>query len=451
MGKIRHEVRDCLYGFIEFDDLEKELIDSAPFQRLRAIHQLAMCYQVYPGATHKRFEHSLGVMEVATRIFKSVFGEQKRIRDQVFDRIERELEPDRIGHWSRVLRLAALLHDVGHLPFSHAAEEELLPAGWNHERLTAEIIRHSAIGRILRNAKPMIDPEDVVDLCWDVRKRAKVEPGSALSPWKTLLNEIITGNTFGADRIDYLLRDSWHAGVAYGRFDHHRLIDGLRITVDPASEEVTLGLDHGAIHAAEALLVARFFMYTQVYFHDVRRAYDLHLQEFLQGWLTQGGGNGKFPTAWQELLKITDSDVLVALRDVAQAPADPLHRLAIRLTERRHFRTIYEQVSSHKRKRPTILKDLLKFAQDTFGHENVRADTYGPKSERNDFCVLTDDGSIESSREVSAVIASLAPIEFGLLLIAPEMSEKARIRISEHRQALLGATAPADPADFYCI
>ncbi len=74
MSKVRHEVRDGLYGFIEFDNLEKELIDSEPFQRLRSIHQLAMCYQVYPGATHKRFEHSLGVMEVATRIFDSVFS-----------------------------------------------------------------------------------------------------------------------------------------------------------------------------------------------------------------------------------------------------------------------------------------------------------------------------------------------------------------------------------------
>src|SRR4051794_11597962 len=89
--------------------------------------------------------------------------------------------------------------------------------------------------------------------CWDVRKRAKVDPKFALSPWKTLLNEVITSNTFGADRIDYLLRDSWHAGVAYGRFDHQRLIDGLRTAIDPATEEITLGLDIGAIHSAEAL------------------------------------------------------------------------------------------------------------------------------------------------------------------------------------------------------
>ena len=264
MAKVHHEVRDGLYGFIEFDNLEKELIDSAPFQRLRCIHQLAMCYQVYPGATHKRFEHSLGVMEAATRIFDSVFT--RRLPDHVFQRIEDELKPDRMGYWKRVLRLAALLHDVGHLPFSHAAEEALLPEGWSHEHLTASLIRESEIHEILRAARPIVDPEDVVDLCWDVRKRARAEPKFALSPWKTLLNDIITGNTFGADRIDYLLRDSWHTGVAYGRFDHQRLIAGLRATVDPGNDEITLGLDIGAIHAAEALLLGRYFMYTQVYF-----------------------------------------------------------------------------------------------------------------------------------------------------------------------------------------
>src|SRR5437867_7299269 len=91
MGKVRHEVRDCLYGFIEFDNLIKELIDSAPFQRLRSIHQLAMCYQVYPGATHKRFEHSIGVMEVARRIFDNVFG--GRLPDRVYHRVKDEIEP----------------------------------------------------------------------------------------------------------------------------------------------------------------------------------------------------------------------------------------------------------------------------------------------------------------------------------------------------------------------
>ena len=252
-------------------------------------------------------------MAVADRIFQTVFSAETR--EAVRDRIADELNEDQKPYWRRVVRIAALLHDIGHLPFSHAAEDALLPEGWNHERLTTEMIRHSEIAGILQGNKPPIDVEDVVDLAWDVKKRMTVDPTLTLSPWKTLLNEIITGNTFGADRIDYLLRDSWHAGVAYGRFDPVRLIDALRIVIDPSNDEIALGLDYGGIHSAEALVLARYFMYTQVYFHDVRRAYDLHLKDFLVSFLP----GGKFSSDWNDMLRYTDHEVLVALRKPRQA------------------------------------------------------------------------------------------------------------------------------------
>ena len=322
MPKVRHEVRDGVHGFVSFNNLEKRLIDSEPFQRLRCIHQLAMGYQVYPGATHTRFEHSLGVMEVADRIFHAVFD--VTVPDPVRERIADELEPRRKENWRQIVRVAALLHDVGHLPFSHAAEE-VLPVGWNHERITAEIVRHSEIARILEGDS--IRPDDVVDLCWDLKKRFRVEQDVNLSPWKTLLNEIITGNTFGADRIDYLLRDSWHAGVSYGRFDTGRLIGGLRAVIHPDNQEIALGLDVGSIHSAEALSLARYFMYTQVYFHDVRRVYDRHLRDFLQAWLD----GGKFPSSWERIMEYTDHEVTAAIRSSAAQSDDRLKVLAGRL------------------------------------------------------------------------------------------------------------------------
>ena len=432
MAKTRHEVRDGIHGFIEFNNLEKALIDSRPFQRLRNIHQLAMTYQVYPGATHKRFEHSLGVMEIATRIFDQVFGQ--RPSDSVYERIADELEPQhKKDYWRSVVRVAALLHDIGHLPFSHAAEADLLPIGWDHERITADIIRKSEIATILGTDHPAINAEDVVDIACSIKDRLKHEPAFVLGPWKTLLNEIITGNTFGADRIDYLLRDSWHAGVAYGRFDPNRLVDGLRIVIDGETDDIALGLDIGGIHAAEALLLARYFMYTQVYFHDVRRAYDEHLKDYLVAWLD----GGKLPTKWDALIEISDNEVLAAMSKSVSGKSDNLRLLAERVICRSHFRTVYDLSSSHKQIRPTIFDDVLSFAKSSWGADNVRSSTYGPKSETNNFLVLNDDGTVESSLQASGVISNLPSIEIGQVFVAQSIQVEAKRMINQHLKDLL--------------
>ena len=267
-GKI-HEFRDPVHVFIRLESAERDVVDSLPFQRLRDIHQLALTYLIYPGATHKRFEHSLGVMEVATRIYDTVTAPQN-IRDESV----RKLIPNDgfdHGYWRRVLRMAALLHDVGHLPFSHAAEK-LLPEGSSHETISQTLIEGD-LADLLHKALH-VRPSDVARLALGNKYRG----GPEFDPWERILSEIIVGNAFGADRIDYLLRDSLHAGVSYGRFDHHRLIDTLRIL---PGESPSLGIEEGGLHAAEALVWARYFMYAQVYFHSVRRIYDIHLKEFL--------------------------------------------------------------------------------------------------------------------------------------------------------------------------
>jgi uncharacterized protein len=230
-----------------------------------------------------------------------------------------------------------------------------------------------------------------------------------------------------------LLRDSWHAGVACGRFDQDRLIAGLTALIDPRNDEIALGLDIGAIHTAEALLLARYFMYTQVYFHDVRRVYDLHLKEFLLAWLE----DGRFPSDWQKLLRLTDHEVLVAMRQSAVDRTDRHHELAARVLARKHFRTVYEFISTHKKKRPTILDDVLQATRAEFGADNVRTDRYGPKSETNDFLVKTEDGEVESSLQVSGVIANVPAVEIGLIFAKPELSEKAKRWVDKEVKALL--------------
>jgi uncharacterized protein len=254
--KHTHEFRDPIHTFISVRTDERKVIDSRPFQRLRHIHQLALSYLIYPGATHKRFEHSLGVMDVASRIFDIVTSPENIYHNSV-----RDIIPDAQSrsYWQSVLRMAALCHDVGHLRFSHAAEKELLPEGYDHERLTKELIYSDEMQEIWQSMTPPLRADDIVKLAVGPKKAAPLE----LSTWESILAEIIIGDAFGVDRIDYLLRDSFHAGVTYGTYDHHRLISTIRIL--PAtytdSDEPALGLESGGLESSEGLMIARYFMY----------------------------------------------------------------------------------------------------------------------------------------------------------------------------------------------
>ena len=127
-----HEIRDPVHVFIKLDSDERRVLDSAPIQRLRHIHQLAMSYLIYPGATHKRFEHSLGVMELAGRVF-DVVTDRRNLSQSAS--LGLTLGDGEKSYWRKAVRMAALCHDIGHLPFSHAAEHDLLPENWSHERI----------------------------------------------------------------------------------------------------------------------------------------------------------------------------------------------------------------------------------------------------------------------------------------------------------------------------
>jgi len=275
--KHNHEFRDPIHTFISLRTDERRVVDSRPFQRLRHIHQLALTYLIYPGATHKRFEHSLGVMHLASRIFDAVTA-----AENIFDESVRKIIPDEDGkrYWRSVLRTAALCHDLGHLPFSHAAEDQLLPNGYDHERLTKDIISSPEMLEIWETMTPRLRSDDIIKLAIGPKKAEPLE----LDTWESILAEIIIGDAFGADRMDYLLRDSYHAGVEYGKFDHNRLINTLRIL--PLSyadtDEPALGLESGGLESSEGLMVARYFMYRQVYLHPIRRVYDIHLIDFLK-------------------------------------------------------------------------------------------------------------------------------------------------------------------------
>lgn len=164
MQKVFNEVRDPIHVFIKYDSYERDVLNSKPFQRLRHIHQLGLTYLLYPVATHRRFEHSLGVMELSSHVYDIVTN-SKNIHPKVKEVLPQIDNDDEKRYWRRVIRMAGLCHDLGHLPFSHIAEKDLLPQGWNHERLTVELIKsYKEMCSIWDSMKPPLKPDDIAKL-----------------------------------------------------------------------------------------------------------------------------------------------------------------------------------------------------------------------------------------------------------------------------------------------
>jgi HD superfamily phosphohydrolase len=402
VSKRKNEMRDPVHDFVYFDPVEQQVIDSRPFQRLRHIHQLALSSLVYPGASHKRFEHSVGVMEVVGRIFDTVTRPDK-LTDEVRDVVPQNPLDYEVSR--SLLRIAALCHDIGHLPFSHAAEDELLPEGYDHERMTFEILHSEEMCAVWRGMMHKPDPDAIAKIALGPRKVEKLDLDLSFTPWEAILAEMLVGDSFGADRIDYLLRDSLHTGATYGTFDHHRLIQTLRILPAATGErdeepakakrEPQLGVEHGGLEAAEGLWIARYFMFGQLYYHPARLIYDQHLKDFLAAWLP----GGRFKTDVDSHLALTDAEITVALRSAARDPGAPGHDAARRIIDRDHFRVAYQR-------RPEDgsfdIEAIYKAVQEHFGQDNVR---YGGSPKRGDaeFPVLDREG-----RSVPAV--SLSPV-----------------------------------------
>jgi HD superfamily phosphohydrolase len=454
MAKKFHEVRDPIHAFVRLTADERDVLNCRAFQRLRYIHQLALTYLVYPGATHRRFEHSLGVMELASRIF-DVVTEPSNVTEDVRNLLPELSDDYKRVYWRQALRIAALCHDVGHLPFSHAAEKELLPPGVTHEHLTRAIVLDNELGSILDRLK--IQRLDVVKLALGPEEA----PDLTFTTWETILSEIIVGDAFGADRMDYLLRDSHHAGVAYGRFDHFRLIDTLRILPSPpagsgkaaatetpsadasshatdqssgdASREPALGILDGGLHSAEALMLARYFMFTQLYFHPVRRIYDIHLKDFLLQTLP----GGKYASTVNEHLEVTDNEVAASILKAARDPTSPGHDAARRIANREHFKLFYQRHPDDLKINLQPGKAVYEAAKTKFGEENVRWDYQPAKGRAPDFPVMPKEGPIASSMAMSEPLTHLPAASFDYVFVNPTLQGKARAWLDAERQEIL--------------
>jgi HD superfamily phosphohydrolase len=440
MAKNIHEIRDPIHVFVRLSSDERKVLDSRPFQRLRYIHQLALTYLVYPGATHKRFEHSLGVMELAGRVYDTI-TRQENVSQDVRDYLPEVGDDYQRQYWRRAVRMAALCHDLGHLPFSHAAEKELLPEGWTHERLTAEIVRGDEMRTIWDSMK--LGAEDIVKLSLGPQEA----PDLTFSTWETILSEIIVGDAFGVDRMDYLLRDSHHAGVAYGRFDHYRLVDTLRILPMPPSEEgeapvePALGIEEGGLHSAEALMFARYFMFSQVYFHPVRRIYDIHLKDFLREWLS----DGQFSTDVESHLAMTDNEVTAAMLAAARDRSQKGCQAAQRIVGRRHFKVVYERSPADIAVNPEAGDAVLRALQDELGPKLFRHDRYRQKGGAPNSPVRRRDDSIESSLTMSSVLERVPVVATDYVFADRAVAEKAVDWLQINRQRVIQPTAEGEP------
>jgi HD superfamily phosphohydrolase len=427
MTKHVHEFRDPIHGFIRVDSKERLVVDSRPVQRLRHIHQLALTYLLYPGATHRRFEHSLGVMELAGRVYDTVTDPNNILHDAVRDLVPEHNKMDH-QYWRRVVRMAALCHDVGHLPFSHAAED-LLPKGYNHELLTIDLVESTEMKPIW--SELAIHADHVAKIAVGPRKYRK----SAFTSWETILSEIIIGDAFGVDRIDYLLRDSHHVGVGYGKFDHTRLLDNLRILPKTYTDggELSLGVELGGMHASEALLLARYFMYTQVYYHAIRRAYDYHLMTFLRSWLE----NKMFSTNPEEHLAMNDNDVMANIFHASRTPSHAAHVSARMIVNREHFRLLYQRNPEDVAVNQQAGKLIADSATGQFGENSVRYYTKREADRSIDYPVWSTDRRIASSLAHSDILNQVPILAVEYVFIAPEKRKEAEHWLAENRKTII--------------
>jgi len=247
-------IYDPIHHFIELDDGEQALLDAPPLQRLRRLRQLGLAYLAFPAAEHSRFGHALGALAVGERVIEGL-----RRHSPGYFTSEADFARQR-----RLLRASLLLHDVGHGPFSHACEAVL---GVPHEARTDAILALPQIAAAL-------EALDIASA--DVRALVTGDDDERFP----VLREIVSGPNLDADRMDYLLRDGYFTGVVSGRYDADQLIGALRVF--ERHGRPVLGVDGRGTVALESFVLARYMMFSTVYFHHTTRQFERILHAALR-------------------------------------------------------------------------------------------------------------------------------------------------------------------------
>ena len=378
--------RDPIYGYINVEyKIIDDLIDTKEFQRLRRIKQLAGLSMVFHTAEHSRFCHSLGAYEMARKVIDKAEGIKEAL-----------------GEYEQVLFLcAALLHDLGHGPYSHAFEA-VMPI--SHEEITVKII----LGNTEVNKILSINPNLALDIASIINHNGKYE-----------LIEALVSSQLDVDRMDYLQRDSYFSGALYGTIDANRIIRSMKII----NKEVVYRASGAP--AVESYLMARYHMYNQIYYHQVARSYELLLQsiffrifDLIDSGINVNAYIFEFVDAVKNInldsyLFIDDLYVNGFIKQLSKSDDSILNDLCNRFLNRKLFEVIDLRLEEDKEKIENIRK---KYTNDPilsrYYYEESRLSQYAYKhiddiDKVNDIKILLPSGKIVSLEEYSPIVKGL--------------------------------------------
>lgn len=327
------EIRDPIHGSIYLSDGEETIIESVEFQRLREIKQLGFSEFSFPGATHNRFLHSIGVSHVAGLVFDNIF------RAFPFTKSANK------NRFRQLVKLAALLHDVGHGPLSHTTEQVMPELSKlnvkiyqdqsvnqnrqaNHEDYTIKFVTDSNIADIIKKYFSDIDPVHVACL---IDKELQCPAGvftDGLIDFRPLLSQIVSSE-LDADRMDYLERDSYFCGINYGKIDRDWLIQNLTLHIKDS--KAYLALNRRALYAFDDFLISRHHMHLMVYFHHKSIIYE----EMLNLYLGSKEADFRIPAELSQYISYTDYKLYEHLDTVS-------NEWAKRISERKPYRVAIE-------------------------------------------------------------------------------------------------------------
>ena len=379
-------LKDPVHSYIHINyEVVWNCLDSKEFQRLRRIRQLGGDFQVYPTAEHSRFSHSLGVYEIVRRMVTEIKSLSVELSE--YDKI--------------CVMLAGLLHDVGHGPFSHAFEHV---TKHSHEDYTAKIILgETELNQVLAEVSPRL-PEDIVSI---------IEHNHP----NDILNQIISGQ-LDADRMDYLLRDSYFSATSYGQFDLERILRTMRVRKMDENKKA-LVVKYTGIHSVEDYIMARYQMYWQVYYHPVARSYEAVFIQLFNRLKDIFKENKEYFSDMKVLIPFLEKNVVSveeyfkldenSLLYCCSLIQDKEDKVAADLARRLQNRRLFEYVD-YSEENLAQIKNMLKEQNLDEKYylrvENVEASVYSPYKGRK-ILIEQLDGKIVALEKASTIVESI--------------------------------------------